>query len=508
MCISNFSCTIDAFTHSMLAQEMGSKPYLILEIDAHTADAGVQTRLEAFLDIIRNYHVAEPRQHSRFTPCRLGSDGRVTRSTGEQVPLSDPRVKLYFPNFSQYHSQALAMAARCLGLHPGKVTPLERHQLDVGLQYTSGRECLPLPICIGQLLEIHAHRQPDEIAGFFMPAGGAPCVIDAYLGYLERFIAEQQLSELFLFVPTKDNDFYGLDGLRLARHIAPAISVADILVEIEHVLCVVGADDSVEQLQAMWQAVRDRGQIPGRIPRSVAAICQDSWRACHGNGTRWTCPRVVVTGDFFTRFSPFFIQGVRELYAAKGIILKPVDLTDLFLYVSYHSVAGAANAWGMKPGYLSLAKACTRIFQPDGKEYLQNWLAYQAEISSDERYRELFRKTGLLIAGSKHVSSLFDKASEHVSPTHLRRNDYGRGRRLGRRERGLRWNHAHRPVQLSPLPDLRGHPQAAMHPTADADHYLRERRLRGFAFIPETSRGTYSTGARARGTASQAKIQT
>ena len=55
LCVSNFSCTIDAFTHSMLASEMGSKPYLILEIDAHTADAGVQTRLEAFLDIIHNY---------------------------------------------------------------------------------------------------------------------------------------------------------------------------------------------------------------------------------------------------------------------------------------------------------------------------------------------------------------------------------------------------------------------------------------------------------------------
>jgi predicted nucleotide-binding protein (sugar kinase/HSP70/actin superfamily) len=49
LCISNFSCTIDAFTQSLLASEMGTKPYLILEIDAHTADAGVQTRLEAYL---------------------------------------------------------------------------------------------------------------------------------------------------------------------------------------------------------------------------------------------------------------------------------------------------------------------------------------------------------------------------------------------------------------------------------------------------------------------------
>jgi len=416
MCVSNFSCTIDAFTHAMLAHEIGSKPYLILEIDAHTADAGVQTRLEAFLDIIRNYREVAPARHATFRPCQVDSGGQVICSSGEKVPLTDRRVKLYFPNFSDYHSHAVAMAARCLGLHPGKVMPLERHQLDVGLQFASGRECLPLPICIGQLVEIHAQREPGEIAGLYMPAGGAPCVIDAYQGYLERFIAEQQFADLFLFVPTTENEFYGFDETRLAQHMAAVISVADILVEIEHVLCAVGGAAGVEQLRWQWQQfasqITSLDDFHVRLPhfvRRLAALPRDR--------DPLTCPRVVVTGDFFTRFSQFFIQGVRELYAAKGIILMPVALTDLFLYIAYHSVAGTANAWGMKRGYLALAKACTRIFQPDGKEYLQKWVAYQTEKSSDERYRELFRKSGLLVAGSKHVSSLFDKATEHVSPT-------------------------------------------------------------------------------------------
>ena len=69
--VSNFSCTIDAFTHSMLASEMGSKPYLVLEIDAHTADAGVQTRLEAFLDIIHNYREVQTIGARPFTRCRV-----------------------------------------------------------------------------------------------------------------------------------------------------------------------------------------------------------------------------------------------------------------------------------------------------------------------------------------------------------------------------------------------------------------------------------------------------
>lgn len=109
--VSNFSCTIDAFTHAMLASELGDKPYLMLEIDAHTADAGVQTRLEAFLDIIANYQRAQAGSGPAFTPCRLGRGGVVTRSNGQRVRLTDPRVKIYFPNFSHYHAEAFALAA-------------------------------------------------------------------------------------------------------------------------------------------------------------------------------------------------------------------------------------------------------------------------------------------------------------------------------------------------------------------------------------------------------------
>jgi predicted CoA-substrate-specific enzyme activase len=144
--VSNFSCTIDAFTHALLASELGSKPYLILEIDAHTADAGVQTRLEAFLDIMQNYHAVQSGLARSFRPCKLDRNGTLLCSSGERVALTDSRVKLHFLNFSQYHSESLCMAARWLGLHPGEVFPIDRSQLDLGLQFTSGRECLPLPL--------------------------------------------------------------------------------------------------------------------------------------------------------------------------------------------------------------------------------------------------------------------------------------------------------------------------------------------------------------------------
>jgi predicted nucleotide-binding protein (sugar kinase/HSP70/actin superfamily) len=65
---------------------------------------------------------------------------------------------------------------------------------------------------------------------------------------------------------------------------------------------------------------------------------------------------------------------------------------------------------------MALARACTRIFQPDGKDYLRKWSSYQAERWHEQHYRGLFLKSGLLVAGPNDVSLLFEKAAEHVSP--------------------------------------------------------------------------------------------
>ena len=44
------------FLHLGFARDrMGRKPMLVLELDSHVADAGLETRIEAFIDIIRNY---------------------------------------------------------------------------------------------------------------------------------------------------------------------------------------------------------------------------------------------------------------------------------------------------------------------------------------------------------------------------------------------------------------------------------------------------------------------
>jgi len=52
--ITNFSCGADSFIEHFFKHVMGDKPYLILELDEHSAVAGVMTRLEAYRNVIDN----------------------------------------------------------------------------------------------------------------------------------------------------------------------------------------------------------------------------------------------------------------------------------------------------------------------------------------------------------------------------------------------------------------------------------------------------------------------
>jgi predicted CoA-substrate-specific enzyme activase len=52
--LTNFGCGADSFIEHFYRHIMGSKPYLILELDEHSAVAGVMTRLEAFKNVIEN----------------------------------------------------------------------------------------------------------------------------------------------------------------------------------------------------------------------------------------------------------------------------------------------------------------------------------------------------------------------------------------------------------------------------------------------------------------------
>ena len=75
MYITNFLCAIDSLLVTYFRRIMNQKPSLTLEIDGHTADAGIDTRVEAFIDVVKNYlEITKKEQepvHSSYVPARI-----------------------------------------------------------------------------------------------------------------------------------------------------------------------------------------------------------------------------------------------------------------------------------------------------------------------------------------------------------------------------------------------------------------------------------------------------
>jgi predicted nucleotide-binding protein (sugar kinase/HSP70/actin superfamily) len=50
--ISSFNCGIDSFLIEMIKSRTGDFPFLVLKVDEHTGEAGILTRIEAFVDML------------------------------------------------------------------------------------------------------------------------------------------------------------------------------------------------------------------------------------------------------------------------------------------------------------------------------------------------------------------------------------------------------------------------------------------------------------------------
>ena len=179
--ITNFSCGPDSFIVGYVRSIMKSKPSLTLELDSHTADAGINTRIEAFLDIVKRYReigkkdtVPPPFTRARVT-FRRGQPTFVT-SDGEQVSFLDKRVHLLIPSMGKLGSEVLAAAFRGLGVRSTAVPVYDFEALKIGRAHASCKECLPLLLTVGGLLKhLQGRRDPDELTAYFMPFTPGNC---------------------------------------------------------------------------------------------------------------------------------------------------------------------------------------------------------------------------------------------------------------------------------------------------------------------------------------------
>jgi predicted CoA-substrate-specific enzyme activase len=197
--LSNFRCGPDSFIHHYVTEELKGKPFLHLEVDEHSADAGMITRIEAFLDSLRGAEQNEKRDHEIFRP--------------RPSPASPPKDRvLYFPYMND-GAYLLAAAARSCDI-PSEVLPKQTEEdLAIGREYTSSKECFPMICTTGSFIKKlqEPGADPSKMS-FFMPDHNGPCRFGQYNHFHRILFDRLGYKDAELITPSNDTSYEDVAG--------------------------------------------------------------------------------------------------------------------------------------------------------------------------------------------------------------------------------------------------------------------------------------------------------
>ncbi|HHE41430.1 MAG TPA: hypothetical protein ENL12_02145, partial [Dehalococcoidia bacterium] len=196
LALTNFGCGPNSFMLRIVQDIMGGKPLGQLEIDEHAAEAGIVTRIEAFVDTIVGY--ARSGQRSvRVDPPAVSRRIDV---------LSRSDRTLLLPYMSP-HAEVIGAAMEGYGVKCVVLPEPDSRVLQYADKVTSGVECLPFRVTLGSFLQYYYENghDADKLAAFMAGAYG-PCRLGHYAGEQLRIFQDLGL-DLPVFASVSNNGY-------------------------------------------------------------------------------------------------------------------------------------------------------------------------------------------------------------------------------------------------------------------------------------------------------------
>jgi predicted CoA-substrate-specific enzyme activase len=317
--ITNFSCGPDSFISHFYRDLSKGKPYLQLEIDEHSADAGAITRCEAFLDSLRN------------------AKGETVFPLKREKAKTDRSKKIYIPYMCD-HSFAVAAAFQACGVDADVFPESDEETLFWGRKLTSGKECYPCILTTGDMVKLVKNPNFDhERAAFFMPSGNGPCRFGQYHRFHRLVLDDLGFQHVPIYSPNQDETLYselGIMSSQFTRLGWQGIVAVDLLskklLETRPYEREKGRTDQVyqEALDRICEAIREGRELGEALDGSIKEFGRIE---VNGIGTK---PRIGIVGEIFVRLNRFANENVIRKIEQFGGEAWLAPLTEWILYVN------------------------------------------------------------------------------------------------------------------------------------------------------------------------------
>ena len=327
--LTNFGCGPDSFVHKFFRERLGVKPCLVIEVDEHSADAGMITRCEAFMDSLQNANGrAFGSRHFRPLNIKHGSNRTVL-----------------VPNMSA-HAYGLAAAFEACGMKAEVLPEPDEETLEWGRQFTTGKECFPCIVTTGDMVKFV--KRPDfdrDKYAFFMGGSGGPCRFGQY-NALQRMVLDQLgYPDVPIFAPNQASSFYddlGIVGRKLLDWGWRGIVAVDVLEKAvretrPYEVIKGSADDAFDRsVMLVYNAIRTEGSLVGAVREA-----RKLFEAVEVDRSVQK-PIIGYVGEFYVRANAFSNQDIIRKIEALGGEVWAAPLLEWFLY---RNVRRAMRSW-------------------------------------------------------------------------------------------------------------------------------------------------------------------
>ncbi len=257
-------------------------------------------------------------------------------------PLQSRRI--FVPRMSFGASRCFAAALRGHGLDAHPFPASDERTLELGARYTSGDECFPQRITLGDALKVvtESGLSPDRLA-FFMPGAPGPCRFGQYAPFLRRTLDQIGAQDVMILSPASGSGYDELSnhGPGLQRSAWRGLAAADVLrkallrtrpYEIEAGDCDSLYDDTISEICAVLE-----NPATGQR-RQTAALRKVMKRAARRFET---VPRrleqrllIGVVGEIFCRLNTFSNEDVIRSIEDRGGEAWIADICEWVYYTN------------------------------------------------------------------------------------------------------------------------------------------------------------------------------
>ncbi|MFP3936696.1 MAG: hypothetical protein ACLFVW_00050 [Phycisphaerae bacterium] len=266
----------------------------------------------------------------------------ATRTTRNEL---DGRT-LWIPPMTYVGARLAAAVFRGIGIDARITPPSDERTLELGGLYSSGEECYPQKVTIGDFLRvIHSEDFDPDKTAFFMPIAEGPCRFGQYAPYFKQVLGELGHEDIPVISPSSKNSYdeMGEHGSEMIRTLWRGLVASDILRKMllktrPYETEKGAADNAFERsIELIEEVLESQGLSSGElIDRLVDALIRsrELFRAVPARYTK-DRPLIGVVGEIFCRLNTFSnYDAVRKIEAHGGEAWMS-DVTEWVWYTNW-----------------------------------------------------------------------------------------------------------------------------------------------------------------------------